>query len=105
MPILQGDPVLSQTLVSQAGRLRHAFTIMGRVIFALALLLFTISSIVAQQNAKPGACPPPVAIGICDMTCFSDSQCEGNNKCCRTGCGGTFCTFPVTVGTNVNRGK
>ncbi|GFG36460.1 hypothetical protein Cfor_11483 [Coptotermes formosanus] len=78
---------------------------MGRVIFALALLLLVLSSIVAQQTAKPGACPPPVAIGICDMTCFSDSHCEGSNKCCRTGCGGTFCTFPVTVRTNVNRAK
>ncbi|PNF14445.1 hypothetical protein B7P43_G01685 [Cryptotermes secundus] len=77
---------------------------MGKAIVIMILLLFAISSIVAQQNGKPGACPPPVAIGICDMKCFSDSQCEGNNKCCRTGCGGTFCTFPVSVRTN-NRVK
>jgi hypothetical protein len=79
---------------------------MGRVTSVIGvLLLFAISSIVAQQSAKSGACPPPVAVEICDMKCLSDNECEGSNKCCRTGCGGTVCTFPVTARAFVNRGK
>jgi len=98
---------LSQTLATLAGGLQHQFTAMRRVTFRILglLMLFTISCIIAQQNPKPGACPPPVAIGICEMECLSDSECEGSSKCCRTGCGGTVCTFAVTAVTQVNRGK
>ncbi|KDR08241.1 WAP four-disulfide core domain protein 2 [Zootermopsis nevadensis] len=79
---------------------------MGRVTSAISLLLlFAISCVVAQQDAKPGACPPPVAVGICDMKCFSDNDCEGSNKCCRTGCGGTVCTISVTARDHVTRAK
>uniref|UniRef100_A0A3B3ZHQ4 WAP domain-containing protein n=1 Tax=Periophthalmus magnuspinnatus TaxID=409849 RepID=A0A3B3ZHQ4_9GOBI len=45
-----------------------------------------------QEPEKPGVCPKPKtnfdprAIR-CVTECFSDSQCEGNLKCCFNGCG------------------
>lgn len=63
------------------------------------LLLVAIFALVGAQQLqfKPGDCPPLPDVGVCDMTCFADNHCSGSFKCCRTACGGTFCTKPVTM--------
>ncbi|XP_017785622.1 PREDICTED: WAP four-disulfide core domain protein 2-like [Nicrophorus vespilloides] len=63
------------------------------------VVLVICGAVLAQRTShrKPGDCPPPVGSGICAYTCSTDSQCDGATKCCRTACGGTICTMPVTA--------
>ncbi|OBS81336.1 hypothetical protein A6R68_20438 [Neotoma lepida] len=45
---------------------------------------------------KQGTCPSVdfPKLGICEDQCQVDSQCPGNMKCCRNGCGKMTCTTP-----------
>ncbi|KAL1786087.1 WAP four-disulfide core domain protein 2 [Sigmodon hispidus] len=45
---------------------------------------------------KQGACPSVdfPKLGICEDQCQRDSQCFGNMKCCRNGCGKMTCATP-----------
>ncbi|CAH6776818.1 WAP four-disulfide core domain protein 2 [Phodopus roborovskii] len=45
---------------------------------------------------KQGACPSVdfPKLGICEDQCQVDSQCSGNMKCCRNGCGKMTCATP-----------
>lgn len=49
--------------------------------------------------SKPGQCPflvpPPTGAGedICSVSCSSDDECSGDDRCCSTGCG-TKCMQP-----------
>ncbi|XP_041352216.1 mucin-2-like isoform X2 [Gigantopelta aegis] len=36
---------------------------------------------------KPGSCPIPLSRGSCTVTCSNDNNCNGDQKCCSTGCG------------------
>ncbi|KAF5307319.1 hypothetical protein FQR65_LT07035 [Abscondita terminalis] len=49
----------------------------------------------AVSHRKPGECPVRLNIPICVMTCPSDLACDGNDKCCRTACGGSVCIQPI----------
>uniref|UniRef100_A0A3B4B787 WAP domain-containing protein n=1 Tax=Periophthalmus magnuspinnatus TaxID=409849 RepID=A0A3B4B787_9GOBI len=54
--------------------------------WANSLKLFPVDS------EKPGVCPKPrpdidPKVASCLNECSSDSQCEGNLKCCFNGCG------------------
>ncbi|XP_040282871.1 WAP four-disulfide core domain protein 2-like [Bufo bufo] len=48
-------------------------------------------------SEKPGRCPPSPQI-FCNPTpldqCASDTECTGNQKCCRLGCNKS-CTVPI----------
>ncbi|XP_076445861.1 uncharacterized protein LOC143283502 [Babylonia areolata] len=48
-------------------------------------------------DQKPGQCPVPDTSvgGICASTCNTDSDCKGNDKCCKNGCGATVCQAPI----------
>ncbi|XP_062479777.1 waprin-Thr1-like isoform X3 [Pezoporus occidentalis] len=51
------------------------------------------------NTEKPGTCPPvspgiPM-LGVCTNQCKSDSNCSGNQKCCRNGCGKVSCVTPL----------
>lgn len=46
-----------------------------------------------SDNDKPGSCPAST-IGTCEEACNSDNSCQGDKKCCSTGCG-HVCTNPV----------
>lgn len=63
---------------------------------AKLFIVVAVSACVLAQR-KPGDCPPPVEIGICQNTCLMDFECTGNMKCCRTSCGGSVCLRPVTM--------
>uniref|UniRef100_A0A8C6RRV7 WAP four-disulfide core domain 2 n=1 Tax=Nannospalax galili TaxID=1026970 RepID=A0A8C6RRV7_NANGA len=58
----------------------------------LGLLL--LSLLMAPE--KPGSCPNVdlPQLGICEDQCEIDSQCPGNMKCCRNGCGKVSCVTP-----------
>ncbi|OQV12696.1 hypothetical protein BV898_13017 [Hypsibius exemplaris] len=43
---------------------------------------------------KAWTCPKPSGAGICLEACSGDGQCPGNQKCCKTGCGGHVCQAP-----------
>lgn len=45
---------------------------------------------------KQGTCPSVdfPKLGLCEDQCQMDSQCSGNMKCCRNGCGKMGCTTP-----------
>ncbi|KAL6034139.1 hypothetical protein STEG23_035439 [Scotinomys teguina] len=45
---------------------------------------------------KQGTCPSVdfPKLGICEDQCQLDSQCSGDMKCCRNGCGKMTCTTP-----------
>ncbi|XP_029392745.1 WAP four-disulfide core domain protein 2 isoform X1 [Mus pahari] len=45
---------------------------------------------------KQGTCPSVdfPKLGLCEDQCQVDSQCSGNMKCCRNGCGKMACTTP-----------
>ncbi|CAH1381149.1 unnamed protein product [Tenebrio molitor] len=62
-------------------------------VFFIFLGLVWATNLVWAQNS--GQCPPPVGVGICAITCSADLQCRGGQKCCKSGCGGTFCVDPV----------
>ncbi|XP_019869973.1 WAP four-disulfide core domain protein 2 [Aethina tumida] len=62
-----------------------------KLAFCLVLL-----SYVAAQHHKSGQCPRlEVDFLKCSLACYSDSDCEGSAKCCRTSCGGTACAKPL----------
>lgn len=46
---------------------------------------------VGNAQRKPGDCPKPLPIPVCEKTCFNDSKCSGPAKCCRTDCNGSIC--------------
>ncbi|CAO2577787.1 WAP four-disulfide core domain protein 2, partial [Lemmus lemmus] len=47
-------------------------------------------------SEKQGSCPSVdfPKLGICEDQCQVDSQCPGNMKCCRNGCGKMTCATP-----------
>ncbi|XP_056097436.1 papilin-like [Rhinichthys klamathensis goyatoka] len=56
----------------------------------------------APVTAKPGVCPKTKSelvkcVKKGEELCADDSECPKNLKCCRTACGGTQCTAPVTA--------
>ncbi|KAF4525958.1 hypothetical protein B566_EDAN000749 [Ephemera danica] len=48
-------------------------------------------------GTKPGACSPPIGVGVCIAECDGDSACRGDFKCCPTLCGGRVCSRAVTA--------
>ncbi|XP_038186528.1 WAP four-disulfide core domain protein 2 [Arvicola amphibius] len=56
----------------------------------------TMAPAVAMDEEKQGSCPSVdfPKLGICEDQCQVDSQCPGNTKCCRNGCGKMTCTTP-----------
>ncbi|XP_031229613.1 LOW QUALITY PROTEIN: WAP four-disulfide core domain protein 2 [Mastomys coucha] len=48
------------------------------------------------DGEKQGSCPSVdfPKLGLCEDQCQADSQCSGNMKCCRNGCGKMACTTP-----------
>lgn len=42
---------------------------------------------------KPGDCPSLQNNTQCDLECYSDADCRGDNKCCSNGCG-QVCVSP-----------
>ncbi|EDL96511.1 WAP four-disulfide core domain 2, isoform CRA_a [Rattus norvegicus] len=48
------------------------------------------------NGEKQGTCPSVdfPKLGLCEDQCQMDSQCSGNMKCCRNGCGKMGCTTP-----------
>uniref|UniRef100_A2A5G4 WAP four-disulfide core domain 2 n=1 Tax=Mus musculus TaxID=10090 RepID=A2A5G4_MOUSE len=58
----------------------------------LGLLLFTPISATEKQGTCPSVDIPK--LGLCEDQCQVDSQCSGNMKCCRNGCGKMACTTP-----------
>lgn len=65
----------------------------------VCLVFVAAISIATSQNIanKPGSCPPALPVQSCGHSCYDDSHCEGIGKCCRTQCGGSICSMPVTV--------
>ncbi|CAH2285627.1 WAP four-disulfide core domain 3-like [Pelobates cultripes] len=68
------------------------------VMFGLALLLTTVIVIKADDDEKPGVCPPeryftPFS-DIPHDKCTSDKECEGDKKCCPDN-GYKFCKPPA----------
>ena len=58
------------------------------------MTFFTAEATSSPAN-KPGSCPSSQGgFGICVESCSSDSDCDGDNKCCSNGCGHT-CQAPV----------
>ncbi|XP_055079153.1 WAP four-disulfide core domain protein 2-like [Periophthalmus magnuspinnatus] len=60
-------------------------------LLTVALAFVPLISAVEVVSEKPGVCPKPrtdiaVEVGCLDQ-CSTDSQCEGNLKCCFDGCG------------------
>ncbi|EEZ97731.1 waprin-Rha1 [Tribolium castaneum] len=70
----------------------------------LILSLLTVFVYGQRPRTKSGDCPPYPNVGICEVACFEDNHCAGHFKCCRTACGGTFCTAPVTT-RRIQRGE
>lgn len=66
-------------------------------IITLILTFITICNAQFETRIKPGDCPPPTSVGICNLTCRRDVECSGHEKCCPTSCGGTTCIMPVTM--------
>lgn len=70
------------------------------------ILLISTATTFAQNSRynpfaqKPGSCPPALPVNICESSCYSDSYCVGNEKCCPTECGGSICSKPVTMSTS-----
>ncbi|KAK7497287.1 hypothetical protein BaRGS_00011581, partial [Batillaria attramentaria] len=49
------------------------------------------------DTEKVGQCVKPGDFGICVLNCASDNDCPGSQKCCPTGCSGSFtCSDPVS---------
>ncbi|XP_055452212.1 WAP four-disulfide core domain protein 2 [Psammomys obesus] len=48
------------------------------------------------DREKQGTCPSVgfPTLGLCEDQCQVDSQCSGNMKCCRNGCGKMACVTP-----------
>ncbi|XP_052040208.1 WAP four-disulfide core domain protein 2 [Apodemus sylvaticus] len=48
------------------------------------------------NREKKGTCPSVdfPKLGLCEDQCQVDSECPGNMKCCRNGCGKMACTTP-----------
>ncbi|KAJ0177911.1 hypothetical protein K1T71_006784 [Dendrolimus kikuchii] len=52
-----------------------------------------------SQELKPGTCPSsdtPQWAAACVVTCNSDSQCDGTQRCCHHGCGSS-CNEPIDL--------
>ncbi|XP_055078740.1 WAP four-disulfide core domain protein 18-like [Periophthalmus magnuspinnatus] len=59
-------------------------------LLTVALAFVPLLSAVEVDSEKPGVCPKPdidPKVASCLNECSSDSQCEGNLKCCFNGCG------------------
>lgn len=68
----------------------------------LVLLLFLMVTCLLAQNynyyyEKSGSCPPALTVPVCSRSCYVDSHCQDDEKCCPTGCGGSYCSQPVTM--------
>ncbi|ESO88932.1 hypothetical protein LOTGIDRAFT_153999 [Lottia gigantea] len=53
----------------------------------------------SDYEPKPGVCPRVhnqmlVNVGVCTNTCYDDDGCQGQHKCCSTGCGSS-CMMPA----------
>ncbi|KAB0800821.1 hypothetical protein PPYR_06560 [Photinus pyralis] len=68
----------------------------------LYLLLLTT---VSKAQRKPGDCPKPLPIPVCEKTCFNDSKCSGTAKCCRTDCNGSVCVEAYRPHPVITRNK
>lgn len=65
-------------------------------------MIATFCSVVLSQEyklnlEKSGLCPPALPVTICSKSCQADAHCQGVDKCCPTGCGGSVCSKPVTM--------
>ncbi|XP_053324747.1 WAP four-disulfide core domain protein 18-like [Spea bombifrons] len=66
----------------------------------LLVLLVDLRSSHGQEEPtteeKHGSCPkiPEFSLGRCGKECTTDADCEGNLKCCTTGCDGLMCQVP-----------
>lgn len=56
---------------------------------------------------KHGDCPTNDMVSsfldeVCETECFLDMDCNGVEKCCQNGCGGTHCQVPNQFGKCIN---
>ncbi|KAG8436122.1 hypothetical protein GDO86_007291 [Hymenochirus boettgeri] len=67
---------------------------MKAAVCVYAVVLMELVSLTLAD--KPGICPEVtlLSLGICDDGCKTDSDCESNMKCCKTGCDGLQCQVP-----------
>ncbi|KAJ9581875.1 hypothetical protein L9F63_003768 [Diploptera punctata] len=78
---------------------------MRAVLIAIIVSGIAISVTICQSTSKPGQCSPSLPLEVCNKECNADGDCQGNYKCCGTKCGGTVCSFPVSIRRRVNREK
>ncbi|CAL1544028.1 unnamed protein product [Lymnaea stagnalis] len=48
-----------------------------------------------RRETRPGVCPHPTLLSTCMCECEADEMCPGNQKCCKTVCGGHACSAPA----------
>ncbi|KAK7789406.1 hypothetical protein R5R35_010266 [Gryllus longicercus] len=79
-----------------AARCRRAppLALLAVGVAALAVLACAPAPAAAQ---KPGSCPPPAGVHVCVFKCYDDSDCWGEQKCCKTLCGGSMCINSVSA--------
>ncbi|XP_055078741.1 WAP four-disulfide core domain protein 2-like [Periophthalmus magnuspinnatus] len=81
---------------------------MVRSVLCLLTVALAFVPLLSAVEEKPGACPKPrtdidPTVVRCLSECSSDSECEGNLKCCFNGCG-HVCEEP-RVGPNTKPGS
>ncbi|XP_021011930.1 WAP four-disulfide core domain protein 2 [Mus caroli] len=88
------DTKLSETdTTTQSAGLDHTTSPLGGQVSTKPPAV-TRESLGVQE--KQGSCPSVdlPKLGLCEDQCQVDSQCSGNMKCCRNGCGKMACTTP-----------
>lgn len=85
---------ISSVITSERRSSEYCLNMISKRVLGFLLIC---AIIVAATSQKPGKCPPvrPDEVGPCAILCRSDSECNGNQKCCRNGCGGSQCTSPI----------
>ncbi|PNJ86063.1 WFDC2 isoform 5 [Pongo abelii] len=60
----------------------------------LCLLLFGFTLVPDKEGSCPQVNINFPQLGLCQDQCQVDSQCPGQMKCCRNGCGNVSCVTP-----------
>ncbi|XP_055022120.1 WAP four-disulfide core domain protein 2-like [Boleophthalmus pectinirostris] len=79
------------------------------VLCLLAVAFVPLLSALKVASEKDGRCPVSflnvdVPLGLCREQCSTDRDCEGNLKCCYSGCD-RLCQEPLRVSTEVPKPK